>query len=147
MLGIKRVIDGKSYNTDTSFQICAHSSRQGQRDREEHLYLTQEGGYFACSFVRARGTAGCSMDNMEDLSPLTTEEARKWLSNKGLDDEEGWFGKDDPKLPGQVMVTLRLPRQLADIVTAHALIRGRSRSSWINNAILAQLTKERAEAP
>ena len=86
---MKRIIDGKSYNTETAQEIATWSNHYGCNDFkhcEESLYRTKKGAWFvageggamskyAVQYGNAYGGGSC-------LEPITEGEAREWLESK-----------------------------------------------------------------
>ena len=143
MTAIKRIIGGKTYNTETSFQVCARTELDEDTDLEQHLFMTMEGRYFKISYRRPKGSAGCTPENLEKFETMTTEQARQWFSENGHASPESWFGKEDQDDSGQVMISVRLPKKIADDLMVHAIRSKRTRSNWINHAIISKLFEER----
>ena len=70
----KRIIDGKTYNTETATQITGERSDDGPYERGSFLYQTRFGAFFAYEYLDGSGE-----DDFERIEPLTPEQARTWL--------------------------------------------------------------------
>ena len=92
---MKKIIDGKLYNTDTATRLADWDNGYGGGDLdycEETLYRTKKGAYFlyGCGGARNEGD-WCS--GGEDISVLTEEEAKEWaLEHASADTYEEIFG-------------------------------------------------------
>ena len=86
---MKKIIDGKRYNTDTAEEIATWSNGCNYGDFDwcrETLYKTSRGAYFLhgeggarTQYSRSAGTNW--VGGGEDITPQTPEEARSWLEN------------------------------------------------------------------
>ena len=66
----KRIIDGKTYNTETATQIVGGDSDTGFSYRGAYLYQTRFGAFFLYWFDDQEG---------EGITPWSPEQAREWL--------------------------------------------------------------------
>jgi hypothetical protein len=90
---MKRVIDGKRYDTDTAQRIAGAESSCNPGDFrywEETLYRTKRGAYFIhgeggamSRWSRPVGSNG--QTGGEGIEVLTEDEARQWCENRGID--------------------------------------------------------------
>lgn len=98
---MKKIIDGKLYNTDTATRLADWDNGYGGGDLdycEETLYRTKKGAYFlyGCggarsSYSRYYGDGNSSSG--EDISVFTEEEAKEWaLEHASADTYEEIFG-------------------------------------------------------
>jgi len=90
---MKKIIDGKSYNTDTATRI-GHwwngLSRSDFRYLEEELFLTKKGAWFIAGYGGAMtgwgescdGNARCGGDGIKVLTEI---EARQWCETHDID--------------------------------------------------------------
>jgi hypothetical protein len=130
----KRIIDGKTYNTETATEIYgwdddsnydAHGVLSG-----EHLYQTRFGAFF-----RYRYLDGISDEtDEEEIEPLSPEQARKWLEQRGSAGAhliESLFGEMPEAGSGEIKYTLRLPESLRDRLAARAKANEQSLNAWI----------------
>lgn len=72
---MKKVIDGKLYNTATAEHLASYYNHKSASDfdlRDEDLYRTKKGTYFlvCCNGCRAGGDC---------LRPMTEDEAKEWV--------------------------------------------------------------------
>jgi hypothetical protein len=102
----KRIIDGKRYDT-SSADLVAHFRNGYSRDDfkwlEEELYRTPKGAWFTyggggpgskyCNF--APGEREASIGQTDVITPMTSDEAMRWLENAGETELlEEFFGQD-----------------------------------------------------
>lgn len=93
---MKRVIDGRVYNTETATEICELPCRHNPGDFGYHqtsLYLTKNGRYFLAGgggpmSMWARALDGNSTGGGSGVRPLDKSEARDYAESADLDDEE-----------------------------------------------------------
>ncbi|MCF6314953.1 MAG: hypothetical protein L3J30_01405 [Marinosulfonomonas sp.] len=118
----KRIIDGKTYNTETATQI--EGNRQyGEGVAEDgvwgkFLYQTRFGAFFELRYA-----FGVDEDNFEIITPFMPAEAQKWLEeNASWRPEliEALFGEMPEAGAGEVKYTLRLPESLRNKLAACA---------------------------
>jgi len=96
---MRRIIEGKRYDTETATEIGHRSSgAMGDFDRiSESLYRTPRGNYFRAGSGGARSAYGQSCGQNcwcggEGLIPLTKEEALEWCERwLETDEYEGEF--------------------------------------------------------
>jgi hypothetical protein len=98
---MKRIIDGKSYNTETAECIATWSNHHYPNDFhycEESLYRTAKGAWFVAGEGGAMSKYSRPVGNNgrgggEGLEPFTADEARRWLEEHNFVDElEEHFG-------------------------------------------------------
>lgn len=90
---MKKIIDGKTYNTETAKKIAEWDNGLSYNDfdyRSEELYRKRTGEYFLYGSGGARTEWGTVMDDGwlaggSNIVPLTQEEAQDWL--RGNTDE------------------------------------------------------------
>ncbi len=99
---MKKIINGKKYDTETATLIADWSNDQGCSDFrhcEEHLYVKKTGEYFiygkgGAMSRYARQCDGNSYCGGSGIVPLTREEALEWAENNmSVDDVEAHFGE------------------------------------------------------
>lgn len=126
----KRIIDGKTYNTETATQIAGWDDENYfPADCGTYLYQTRFGVFFEYNFL----DAGDERD-FEHIKPLTPEEARLWLEkNVSWQPEliESLFGEMPEAGSGEVKFTLRLPESLRNKLSARAKENGQSLNAWM----------------
>ena len=84
---MKKVIDGKTYNTETAESI--HKTGNGLypgdfMGYEETLYKTKKGGFFLYGIGNANSRYAARVDNHtycpgSDIRVISTEQATEWL--------------------------------------------------------------------
>lgn len=98
---MKRVINGKRYDTDTATRVHAHDNGAQVNDfhyYSEDLYQKKTGEFFLLKEGGAMSPAGRSLPDGgmgwgEDLYPLTDSEARQWAErNMDADKYEAIWG-------------------------------------------------------
>jgi hypothetical protein len=154
--GMKRIIDGITYNTDTATFLCGiECSTEYQNDLDWHdtsLYLTRTGRFFlqgegnACS-MWARAIGSGSKTGGEGILPCTPEEAREHLERADEWEEiERLFPKDrddrGDEIDDEVRSTLRLPRSLQQRVSDAAAAKCQSVNAYVMRALEAALATE-----
>ena len=84
---MKKIIDGKRYDTETSTEIDRYSNGHHAGDLHrysETLYRTKSGAWFLHRRGGPLSEMGESIGNerhgSEDIQPLTTDEAFTWLA-------------------------------------------------------------------
>lgn len=125
----KRIIDGKTYNTETSTLIEGWDSDEGPWESGAHLYQNRFGAFFLFSYLSAGDE-----DDYEKIEPFTPEQARSWLEknrNWRTDLIESLFGLMPEAGSGEVKYTLRMPESLKDRLAARAKENGQSLNAWI----------------
>ena len=128
----KRIIDGKTYNTETATQIIGRdddNDESGPYDSGTYLYQTRFGAFFLYNYLDGTGP-----DDFEKIEPLTPEEARKWLEKEyywRTDLIERLFGEMPEAGSGEIKYTLRLPESLRDRLAERAKANGQSLNAWI----------------
>lgn len=129
----KRIIEGKTYNTETATQIAGRDNDDQEAGYEggEYLYQTRFGAFFLFSFLE---WAGGGPDDLEEITPLTPELAREWLEKHQGDDVgliERLFGEMPEAGSGEIKFTLRLPESLRDRLAERAKANNQSLNAWI----------------
>lgn len=126
----KRIIDGKTYNTETSTMIAGYWD-------EEHppvtfgnfLYQSRHGAFF-----RYEEQDGYGEDDYQRITPLAPAEAQAWLEKyQSYDPEliERLFGEMPEAGSGEVKFTLRMPESLRTRLAAKAEANKQSLNAWI----------------
>ena len=130
----KRIIDGKTYNTETSTEIAAWDNRH---DVEEHygvnvgeqLYRNRYGAFFKLGWADD-GPEGPE----QKIVPLTPEEAKAWLikwRSWDVDLVEKHFGKMPEAGQSETRFTVRIPDYLADRLKAESAAKKQSINALI----------------
>ncbi len=84
---MKKIIDGKRYNTETAEEIASYSNDLSTSDfnwYEETLYLTKNGNWFLAGEGGALSCYSVAVGNNgsgggSDLRLITKDEAKEWL--------------------------------------------------------------------
>ena len=126
----KRIIDGKTYNTETATQIAGScDDGRGSVGYGTYLYQTRFGAFFEFSYLD-----GMEEDNYFKIKPLSPDEARAWLEEEASyepDLIEQLFGEMPEAGSGEVKFTLRMPESLRNRLSAHAKENKQSLNAWI----------------
>jgi hypothetical protein len=125
MGGIKRVVDGKAYNTDTASFIWTNGDPMDPPEIDEALYQTRHGAFFLWRSHTAL--------DYEDVVPLSDEDAQKFCEIHGADVDvmERAFGAFPEAGAAETRTTLRLPGKLHQRVSASAAAAGVSVNTYI----------------
>lgn len=82
---MKKIIDGKMYNTETARELIKYTNRRSSNDFEyveETLYQTKKGSFFIKYYGGANSLYGVWANNTghsgSGLKVLTETEAKKW---------------------------------------------------------------------
>ena len=97
---MKKIIDGKRYNTETAELVAEWSNGYDCNDFKhcsEDLYRTPKGAWFIHGAGGAMSKYAQPCGDMtgggSDITPLSAAVAREWLENKDFVDEmEAYFG-------------------------------------------------------
>lgn len=126
---VKRIIDGKTYNTETATQLAGWSSDHGPYETGNYLYQNRYGAFFQYMFV-----FGAGEDDHDTLKPLSPDEARQWLEqNASWDPDliERLFGEMPEAGSAEVKFTLRMPESLRDRLATRAKENDQSLNAWM----------------
>ena len=135
---MKRIINGKLYNTDTARAVKTIDHGDGPRDfhyYSETLYKKRTGEYFLAGeggpLTKYRQTVGQnSWRGGEGIIPLTYEEALAWAeSEMDADEYEAEFGPVSET--ETVILSVSLPADVADRIRKAAASEGISVSECI----------------
>lgn len=131
---VKRIIEGKSYNTETATQLASWSST-GNPDLAQHpehggiLFQTRFGAYFVVRYDEGQDPWD---DNYEKLIPLEPEQALRWAEKHcSADQVEAMFGEMPEAGDAEAKLTLRMPEVLRKRLVALAETRKQSLNAWI----------------
>ncbi len=125
----KRIIDGKTYNTETATEHAGWSWDDGPREEGIYLFQTRFGAFFEYSFLH-----GAQEDDHETIKPLTPAEAQKWLEEKTSWNPElieALFGEMPEAGSGEVKFTLRMPESLRNRLSERAAANKQSLNAWM----------------
>ena len=140
---MKKIIDGKLYNTETAKEIASWSDGMSFRDFshvEETLYQKRTGEFFiygaggpASRYARACPTGG--WDSGDKIVPLTWAQARQWAEDHlDADDYESIFGVV-PDDDSRITISLSLSTGAAERAKRAASQSGVSLSAYIESLI------------
>lgn len=130
----KRIIDGKTYNTETSTRLAAWSSFDNPdtaRNPEcgQILFQTRHGAYFLFDFDDGRDPWE---SGFQRIIPLEPEQAQRWTEEHcSADDVEAIFGEMPEAGEAEAKVTLRMPEVLRRRLAAMAEAQGQSMNAAI----------------
>ena len=136
---MKRIINGRRYDTDTAREVASCSHGDGPRDFRyycETLYCKRSGEYFLAGeggpMTKYRRTTGQnSWSGGEGIIPLTYEEARDWAEREmDADDYEAEFGPA-PESDERVVLSVSMDAATADRIRKAAAAAGVSVSALI----------------
>jgi hypothetical protein len=125
----KRIIDGKTYNTETATRIESWEDFHGPHEHGEVLYQTRFGAFFLLSYDE-----GGYEESFERITPFTPEQAREWLEkyrSLRVDLIASLFGEMPEAGSGEIKYTLRLPESLRDRLAIRAKSNAQSLNAWI----------------
>ena len=125
----KRIIDGKTYNTETATQIEGHSNFSGPFEAGEFLYQNRFGAFFTYAYQD-----GANEDDFEKIEPLDPEQARSWLEKNASwnpDLIEKLFGAMPEAGAAEVKFTLRFPESLKTRLSEKAKENNQSLNAWM----------------
>lgn len=126
----KRIIDGKTYNTETSTKIADPLvTDEGPGSLTQCLYQNRLGAFFKYCRLDFTGE-----DDFEKIVPLSAEEARIWIEEQyswRTDLIESLFGEMPEAGVGEVKFTLRMPETLRSRLSALAKEQDQSLNAWM----------------
>lgn len=127
----KRIIDGKTYNTETATQIAGwdRDDDNSPFTSGNFLYQTRFGAFFQFKYLDTMDE-----DSYETIVPFTPEQAREWLEqNVSWQPEliESLFGEMPEAGMGEIKYTLRLPESLRNKLAARAEENKQSLNAWM----------------
>ncbi len=127
----KRIIDGKTYNTETATLIAGSddTAPDAPWDTGEHLYQTRFGAFFLCKYFHWSGD-----DDYEKIVPFTPDQAREWLETNysyRVDLIERLFGEMPEAGSEKSKFTLRMPDSLRERLAERAKANNQSLNAWM----------------
>jgi hypothetical protein len=144
---MRRIINGKTYDTNTAEEVCALECRYYPGDFQHHetsLYRTPRGGWFLSghggpSSMWSRSVGQNSWSGGEGIQPLSRDEALAVLEGQGETDLiERYFGEMPEAGDGEEErdgFALRLPKWLKDRAQELAASEGVSLNSYVVEAL------------
>ena len=139
---MKKIINGKKYDTDTATQVAEWSKDVSVSDFtyfEETLYKKRSGEYFLYGFGNAASKYAVPEDDGwrggSTIMPLSYENACKWAEeHMDADDYEAEFGEvseDDSKMA----ICLSVRTDTAEILRKAAAASGVSVSEYVDRLV------------
>lgn len=128
-LKCKRIIGGKTYNTETSTHIEGRGEDVGPYEWGEHLYQSRHGAFFLYKFQDGMGET-----DYQTIVPMSPDEAQQWLEEHFSyrpDLIESLFGEMPEAGQSEVKYTLRLAESLQTRLKAAAKENGQSLNAWM----------------
>lgn len=119
---MKRIIDGKTYNTDTATRVAEGGPPDPSDLAGWELYQTRHGAFFMV-------TVDHDGEDMR-IKPYGDDEAQKFLEKHANHVLEEVFGPFPEAGASERRLTIRVPGNLADRVEAVAKARGLSLNSY-----------------
>lgn len=140
---MRKIIDGKQYNTDTAKEVGSWGNGLGYRDltwMSENLYRKKTGEFFLYgeggpSSKYAESVGGNSWVGGNRIIPLSWEEARKWAEEHlAADEYEEIFGEvtDDES---RIVISLSMAAGAVERAKRAAQQAGISLSAYIETLI------------
>jgi hypothetical protein len=120
--GLKRIIDGKTYNTDTATEVIG-GDNSSNSDGWWGLYQTRYDAFF-------RVRVDHDGETVLEFRPLTDEQAMADLQKHAPHLVDQYFGPFPEAGSAERRLTIRLPGNLADRVEAAAKVKGLSLNSY-----------------
>ena len=140
---MKRIIDGKRYDTTTAEEIgfAKHGSTRDFDYYEETLYCKRTGEYFVHGFGHGASRYAVHTENGwgpgEDITPMTYEQAREWAEkNLDADDYEREFGLTSEDGDGaDVVLSVRVSPFTREIMRRLSKQTGRSQGDILDEIV------------
>lgn len=124
---MKRIIDGKTYNTETATRVAAKPDDFNNPEDHDTLYQTRFGAFF-----RHYGGLDPDGDYFERLEPLQPTLAQRWLERFDFVDEiEKLFGAQPEAGEAESRITVRIPDSLKARIEKLAAANKQSLNAWI----------------
>ena len=146
---MKRIINGKLYDTETAKQVGSWSNNLSYRDfseMSEYLYRKRTGEFFLHGSggpmtKYAQSTGQNSWTGGEMIIPLTIQAAREWAEEKlSADEYAEIFGMPDEGDGEKTALCVQLPAALAAKIRTNAAEAGKNLSAYIE-AVLTEALK------
>lgn len=127
----KRIIDGKTYNTETATRLTGWDVTEDEYPvtHGQHLYQNRFGALFLYGYADD-GPDG----PWQEITPYSPDQARQWLEehrSHDVDLFESLFGKLPEAGSGESKFTLRLPDSLRERLASKAKENKQSLNAWI----------------
>lgn len=144
---MKKIIDGKLYNTDTAKELGTWSNMADIRNFHwfgETLYQKRTGEFFLHGeggpmTQYARAIDQNSWSGGERIIPISFDKARAW-AEEHLDADEyaGIFGMPDEGSAEKVTICMQIPGDLDAIIRAKAAEKGVSLTAYVTEVLNAE---------
>ena len=131
---MKRIIDGKTYNTETATLVGV---KYFAREEFERLHQNRYGAYFLHR-CREEWIEQAGLVDLVSIKPLTPAEAQGWMEEHlaGAPElVEAHFGEMPEAGQGESRFTLRLPDVLKHRIDALAKSSGQSTNAWVTRCL------------
>ncbi len=139
---MKRIINGVSFNTETSTEIAKYEAEDGEgaelRSVVETLCQTRGGAFFTHWIQRvviedATAPGGKIVKETNRIIPVTRDEAQDWIMNSNVEVFSDIFG-EVPEASEEVnpesTIYVRVPTSLKDRIEVVAKAAGQSVNAW-----------------
>lgn len=124
---MKRIIDGKTYNTETATKVADAPWDEDWPEVFTTLYQTRHGAFFT-----HYGGETPQGDAYENIKPLVPQDAKTWLENNNFVDEvEKLFGEQPEAGEQDSRITVRIPDSLKTRIEGLAAANKQSLNAWI----------------
>jgi predicted HicB family RNase H-like nuclease len=137
----KRIIDGKTYNTETATKIAEEYNDDEHNAGMEwnELFQTRHGAYFVFE--------GSEYFDVAKIVPLTPSEAQAWMEKYAHAELiEQHFGEMPEAGDSESRFTLRMPDSLKQRIDGAAKANSQSTNAWIVRALEKQVEEQLKEA-
>jgi predicted DNA binding CopG/RHH family protein len=154
---MRKVINGRTYNTETSKRIGTWDNGLSYSDFsfcEETLYKNTKGAYFLYGEGGARSKYGKQVESNNwsggsSIEPMTAEEAQEWAEEHLTADEfETEFGEQEEAAPSDLTtrerVNLTIDSELMARFREYSKAKGVPMARLIDKAIAYIISKENA---
>lgn len=139
---MKKIINGKMYNTETAKSCGEHWNGYGANDfnyLSEDLYLKKTGEFFlhgqGGALSKYSRSFGNSTEGGEKITPLTYEDAREWAEEYLTAEEyENTFG-EIVENEGEVAMHVAIPKALYNKIGQERLQNGRHMKDVVVEAL------------
>ena len=135
---MKRIIDGKTYNTETATQGGGEYTEPEGPVEFERLYQNRHGAYFLHRCTEEYVEVVGELLQFDHIEPLTPAEAQGWMEKRLTDFPElveAHFGEMPEAGQGESRFTLRLPDVLKHRIDALAKSSGQSTNAWVTRCL------------
>jgi hypothetical protein len=127
---MRRIVDGTAYDTETSELIVQVGNTDHAPENVGRLYRTRNGAFFLWAQFLTPG-----YNVAQEITPLTDDEAQKWLETNANHLVEQYFGTMPEGGAAERRMTLRLPQNLASKLEAIAQSREMPLSRYITRCL------------